>query len=113
MNRPLSISAMVATALTFFVFLAASNVVRAVEIKVLAGSALDPVMNDLILQFEKSSGYKVNLDSDGAIGAMTSRIQKGEVADVVIVSGPQIDLLVNGHENQIHERTHRKTQGRR
>lgn len=65
----------------------------AAEIKVLAGSALEPVFRELVPAFERASGNKVILDSDGAIGAMTARVEKGEVADVVIVSGAQIDRL--------------------
>jgi molybdate transport system substrate-binding protein len=65
----------------------------AAEIKVLAGSALEPVFVEIIPQFERSSPHRILLDSDGAIGAMTDRIEKGEVADVVIVSGAQIDRL--------------------
>src|SRR5258707_14447742 len=47
----------------------------------------------LIPQFEQSSGHKVAFDFNGAIGAMADRVQKGEAADVVIVSGPQIESL--------------------
>lgn len=47
----------------------------------------------LIPQFERSSGHKVTFDFDGAIGAMTERVKAGEAADVVIVSGPQLDML--------------------
>lgn len=93
MNRPFLTHARLATALALVLALTTTGLARAAEIKVLAGSALDPVMSDLIRQFEQSSGHKVVLDSDGAIGAMTSRVQKGEAADVVIVSGTQIDLL--------------------
>jgi molybdate transport system substrate-binding protein len=66
---------------------------HAADIKVLAGSALEPVFAAIIPEFERSSAHKILLDSDGAIGAMTDRIEKGEVADVVIVSGTQIDRL--------------------
>lgn len=66
----------------------------AAEIKVLSGSALDPVLPQIVRDFERSSGHKVVLDADGAIGAMTARIEKGEIADVVIVSGAQIDHLI-------------------
>jgi molybdate transport system substrate-binding protein len=65
----------------------------AAEIKVLAGSAVTPVMIELITKFEQSSGHKVLSDFDGAIGAMTDRLLKGEAADVAIVSGEQIDIL--------------------
>ncbi len=67
---------------------------NAAEIKLLGGSAVTPVMVELIPKFEQSSGNKVFSDLDGAIGAMTDRIRKGEAADVVIVSGAQIDMLV-------------------
>jgi molybdate transport system substrate-binding protein len=66
---------------------------QAAQIKVIGGSAIIPVMAELIPRFEQSSGHKVRTDFDGAIGAMTDRIRKGEVADVVIVSGTQIDAL--------------------
>jgi molybdate transport system substrate-binding protein len=70
-------------------------VAGAAEIKVLSGSAVAPVMLELIARFEQMSGHKVTFDFDGAIGAMTDRLLKGEVADVAIVSGEQIDLLVS------------------
>lgn len=69
------------------------NVASAAEIKVLGGSAVIPVMEVLIPQFERASGHKVIADFDGAIGAMTKRIQGGEAADVVIVSRQQIESL--------------------
>jgi molybdate transport system substrate-binding protein len=65
----------------------------AAEIKVLAGSAVTPVMNELITKFEQSAGHRVLADFDGAIGAMTDRVRRGEAADVLIVSEVQIDLL--------------------
>ncbi len=71
-----------------------ARAVSAAEIKLVAGSAVAPVISDLVPKFEQSSGHKVLSDLDGAIGAMTDRILKGEVADVAIVSGAQIDMLV-------------------
>jgi molybdate transport system substrate-binding protein len=66
----------------------------AAEVKVIAGSAITPIMNELIPRFEASTGHKVIPDFDGAIGAMTERLLNGEAADVAIVSGEQIDRLV-------------------
>src|SRR5438477_13159696 len=54
------------------------------EIKVVGGSAVIPVMNLLIPQFERASGHRVHADFDAAIGAVTERIEKGEPADVAI-----------------------------
>jgi molybdate transport system substrate-binding protein len=76
------------------VLIVCGNKATAAEIKLLAGSAITPVMTELIPKFERSSGHKVLSDLDGAIGAMTDRIKKGEVADVAIVSGEQIDALL-------------------
>jgi molybdate transport system substrate-binding protein len=70
------------------------TVAAAADIKVVAGSAVTPVMSELIAGFERSSGHRVRSDFDGAIGAMTDRILKGESADVIIVSGAQIDTLI-------------------
>src|SRR6266478_4496602 len=75
-------------------FLLWCGAVAGAEIKVLSGSAVQPVMFELIAKFEQLSGHKVIFDFDGAIGAMTNRLLKGEVADVAIVSGEQIDMLV-------------------
>jgi molybdate transport system substrate-binding protein len=63
------------------------------EIKVIGGSAVIPAMAELIPKFEQSSGHTVWRDFDGAIGAMTDRVRKGEGADVAIVSQAQIDAL--------------------
>jgi molybdate transport system substrate-binding protein len=65
---------------------------RAVELKVLSGSGVQPAMIELIPGFEQSSGHKVTLDY-GTVGGMADRVQKGEAADVIIASGPQIEAL--------------------
>jgi molybdate transport system substrate-binding protein len=65
----------------------------AAEIKILSGSAIEPPMAILIPQFERASGHRVLFDFDGAIGAMTRRVQNGEAADVIIVSPAQVDFL--------------------
>jgi molybdate transport system substrate-binding protein len=76
------------------VLLCACTAASAAEIKVLAGSAVTPVMSELVTKFEQSSGHNVHSDFDGAIGQMTDRLSKGEAADVGIVSGAQIDRLI-------------------
>ncbi len=86
-------AAKLSTAILCLSLISIANLAAATEIKVLSGSAVEPVMIVLIPQFEQSSGHKVTFDFDGAIGAMTRRIEKGEAADVIIVSRPQIDSL--------------------
>jgi molybdate transport system substrate-binding protein len=82
-----------------FLVVGAGAPATAAEIKVIAGSAVTPVMSQLIAPFERSTGHKVRSDFDGAIGEMTERLRKGEAADVAIVSGAQIDLLT--HEGKV------------
>lgn len=83
----------VAQALASLLVIALINVASAADIKAIGGSAVIPGMEILIPQFERTFGHKVIADFDGAIGAMTKRIQAGEAADVVIVSKQQIGLL--------------------
>src|SRR5947209_741649 len=75
---------------TSTILMAMTGTASAAEIKILAGSAIEIVMSELIPAFEQGSGHKVTHDFDGAIGQMTARVLNGEAADVVIISGPQI-----------------------
>ena len=86
-------SAAVSAAISYLLLIANADVATAAQIKILSGSAVETAMAALIPQFEQSSGHKVTFDFNGAIGAMADRVQKGEAADVVIVSGLQIDAL--------------------
>ena len=67
--------------------------IHAAEIKVLAGSAIQPVMNTIIPEFERQSGHRLIFDY-GTVGGMAQRVQRGEKADMAVVSGPQMDALV-------------------
>ena len=75
-----------------FLFLNVTLAVNAADIKVLAGSAIQPAMNDIIPAFEKKSGHRVVFDY-GTVGGMSQRVQRGEKADLAVVSGPQMDAL--------------------
>src|SRR6516164_128719 len=72
--------------------LTAGSTARAAEIKLLSAVALQPAMVVLIADFEKLSGHKVTV-AYGTAGAVADRVQKGEAADIVISSVPQIDQL--------------------
>jgi molybdate transport system substrate-binding protein len=76
-----------------------THVATGAEIKVLAGSAIIPVMKELIPKFEQSSGHTIKSDFNGTIGAMAARVHGGEVCDVIIVSARQIDML--GAEDKV------------
>ena len=93
MNRRSILSFSAAMALELALFdIAAGSTARAAEIKILSASALHPVIDALIPDFEKSSGHKVTVVYDTA-GAVADRVLKGEVADIVTSSVPMIDRL--------------------
>ena len=73
--------------------LSVASWVYAAEIRVLAGSAVQPVMNVVIPAFEQKSGHRVVFDY-GTVGGMAQRVQRGEKADLAVVSGPQMDALL-------------------
>jgi len=89
----LSLVAKTSIPIAILLLLAATPCVAcATEIKVLAGSGVQPVMNQLIPEFERLSGHGVVFDY-GTVGGMADRVKNGEAADVIIASGPQIDEL--------------------
>jgi molybdate transport system substrate-binding protein len=75
-----------------FIVAAFSNVASAEDLKVLSGSGVQPVMSEIIAQFERASKHKVLFDY-GTVGGMTDRVRNGEAADVIIASGQQIAAL--------------------
>lgn len=93
MNRRsiLIVSATIAFGLSLFGITGGSTA-GAAEIRLLSASALHPVIDELIPDFEKSSGHKVVVDY-GTAGAVAERVLKGEAADVVTSSVPTIDRL--------------------
>jgi molybdate transport system substrate-binding protein len=70
----------------------AGGIANAGDIKLLSAAALRPALDELLPQFEESSGYRAMV-AYGSAGALTNRMRKGEAADVAIVSGSQIDEL--------------------
>ena len=89
----ISLATIIAAAISSLLLLAAlPRTARAVELKVLSGSGVQPAMIEIIPGFEQSSGHKVTFDY-GTVGGMADRVQKGEAADVIIASGPQIEVL--------------------
>ena len=66
---------------------------NAAEIRLLHPGVLSGFVKGVVPQFEKSSGHKVTTAA-GTGGALTSRIQKGEAADALIVTAEQIEQLI-------------------
>ena len=87
----LRVSATIALGLALF-GITAGTIARAAEIRLLSASALHPAIDELIPDFEKSSGHKVTV-AYGTAGAVADRVQKGEAADIVLSSVPMIDRL--------------------
>src|SRR5437868_2860740 len=70
-----------------------SNPTSALEIQVLAAGAIKEAYLELTPQFEKSSGHKVVTTWSGT-AAIKKRIESGEVYDLVIIPGPEIDGFI-------------------
>src|SRR5436305_1203592 len=64
----------------------------ATDLRILSGSGVQPVMNQIIPDFERISGHRVSIVY-GTVGEMAGRVQEAELADIVIASGPQIENL--------------------
>jgi molybdate transport system substrate-binding protein len=79
-------------AVAFSLAIASPTEAVALELRVLSGSGVQPVMSEIIPRFESVSGHRVIFDY-GTVGGMAARIQDGESADVIIASGPQIAEL--------------------
>ena len=62
------------------------------EITVLSSGALKLALTQLVADFQKSSGDAASVEY-GPAGAIADRARKGEVADVVIVTRPQLEGL--------------------
>ena len=71
---------------------------RADELKVLAPTIMQPAMTDLAAGYDRLAGVKLAITYDPA-GAIKTRFQKGEAADVVIL--PKPDLAVLAKERKI------------
>jgi molybdate transport system substrate-binding protein len=69
-----------------------ASVTHAVELKVLSPQVMKPVLDDLIQQFERSSGNQVRISYATAL-VLVREIEAGIVADLAILSPEQIEQL--------------------
>ena len=70
----------------------AGSAATAAEIKLLCAVALQPAVDVLIPEFEKTSDHKVTV-AYGNAGAIAKRFESGEVADLLINAAPMIDQV--------------------
>jgi molybdate transport system substrate-binding protein len=73
-------------------FLIWAGLAEAGDIKVLCSQAFTEAMADLVPVFERETGHHVNI-SFGTTGAIAGRIERGEPADVVILTTPALEWL--------------------
>ena len=69
-----------------------SSPVQAAEIKVLASVALIAALNELVPQYERTTGNKLSLGYS-LVADIRKRVLDGETADVIILSRPVMDDL--------------------
>ncbi len=74
------------------VLVEAGNPARAADITFLCAEALETAMHDLVPEFEKTSGHKVNVRFANS-GTNAGRVRKGDAADLAIVLPPQWESL--------------------
>jgi molybdate transport system substrate-binding protein len=70
-----------------------AGMASAAEFKVLSSNAIKQAYLELLPQFEHATGHKVTTTWAGTGGIM-SRIERGEVTDLVIMSSTGIDTLI-------------------
>jgi molybdate transport system substrate-binding protein len=84
-------------AMTTFALMAAmrsGGTADAAEIKILSSGSLKAALSQLLPDFQKSSGNTATIEY-GPAGAIFGRIQKGDAADVVMLSRSQLQKLVS------------------
>ena len=82
--------------------LAGALAVHADEIRVMSSGGFYSAMEALAPQFERQTGHSIVLISGSSMGssptAIPARLQRGEVADLVMMAGPELDKLIEqGH----------------
>jgi molybdate transport system substrate-binding protein len=78
------------TAVATLVFVSSAD---AAEIKLLSSNAVKEAFSELIPQFEKATGHRVNVLWGGTLD-VKGRVESGEVADLVITPSADIDNMI-------------------
>ena len=95
-NQIAGANQIVAVALGLVLTLAQASAAQAPEIKaikVLCSTALRTVMQELVPQFERSTGHKVVIEY-GVSTAIQRRVEAGEQFEAIFLNGTQLDALV-------------------
>jgi molybdate transport system substrate-binding protein len=75
-----------------YLLLAAAVAANAAEVKLLSAEVMRHAINELAGEFQHKTGHKLWVSYESARG-VTSRIQGGEIADVVIIEKPAVETL--------------------
>src|SRR5262245_61378611 len=78
--------------------------VAAAELKILSPRSIWTLLNEIGHQFERTSGYKLNVVTDLA-ATLAQRINAGESFDVFISPSAQMDQLINNNKIIANTRT--------
>jgi molybdate transport system substrate-binding protein len=84
-------------AISFGLFTALAGIAtaaRGAELKVLSGRGFSPVLDALQNEFERTTGHKLTIQY-GPGNAISDRVLKGELADIVILPRPLVADLTN------------------
>ena len=73
-------------------------------IRVISTVALRQVFNELFPQFEKQTGYKIELETGGTV-AVDKRVEAGEPFDVVVQVSTSIDKLIASGKIKLGSKT--------
>jgi molybdate transport system substrate-binding protein len=68
------------------------NAANVAEVRLLSAEVMKPALAELTGEFERMTGYKLTISYDSA-GKVRTRIQGGEIADVVIIQKPAAEAL--------------------
>jgi molybdate transport system substrate-binding protein len=83
---------MIALAVAILTSACPQGIAQAGEVKLLSALVMKPALTPLADIFERTSGHKLSIAYDSA-GAVSKRIQSGEIADVAITQKPAVEAL--------------------
>jgi molybdate transport system substrate-binding protein len=69
------------------------NLAIAAEIKVLSANVFTGVLDELVSEFERTTGHKVTIIY-GTAGVIRNRVQAGEFGDITILTRPMMDEVL-------------------
>ena len=75
---------------------ASASPAKPVTIRVISSVALRQIFIELFEQFEKQSGYKIEMETGGTV-VIDKRVEAGEPFDVVVLASNNIDKLIGSH----------------